>query len=298
MTWQKILWKLGSPAALSYARSATGRQNRAPSVWAAFQVQVNVTLFAFFIYREWKVTITTSTKFQTPNFEHMFWGLHHQWICKKLPDMTRLPASVTQLKVSKALLRLSTSNCNPQRRLVNFRFSARSLDFCSCVEWLCWNVLGWTVVAWIYDQMQRCQKKIITIQSISIDVIVIIESISCTEIASRKRNAFLFRYLLGRTLSIYTGVPFLSQCLVPLKITDFGNLLDMYKAFCWTHGVWGLAVNVGNVRIQVTHVNLRTSLGITSQSRPVWTHKGYHQTDAGLIWDIRPCRNICMSNFI
>lgn len=146
MTWPKILWKLGSPAALSYARSATGRQNRAPSVWAAFQVQVNVTLFVFFIYREWKVTITTFTKFQTPNFERMFWGLHHQWICKKPSGqvMTRLPASVTQLKVSKALLRLSTSNCNPQRRLVNFRFSARSL---------CWNV-GWTVVAWLYIYIQ------------------------------------------------------------------------------------------------------------------------------------------------
>lgn len=224
MTWPKILWKLGSPAALSYARSATGRQNRAPSVWAAFQVQVNVTLFVFFIYREWKVTITTFTKFQTPNFERMFWGLHHQWICKKPSGqvMTRLPASVTQLKVSKALLRLSTSNCNPQRRLVNFRFSARSL---------CWNV-GWTVVAWLYIYIQdiKMPKKNITIQSISIDFIV--ESISCTEIASRKRNTCLFRYLLGRTLSIYTGVPFLSQCLVPLKITDFGNLLDMYKAFC------------------------------------------------------------------
>merc|ERR1719215_2093478 len=36
-------------------------------------------------------------------------------------------ASVTQLNVSKALLRLSTSNCNPQRRFVNLRFSARSL---------------------------------------------------------------------------------------------------------------------------------------------------------------------------
>ena len=83
---------------------------------------------------------------------------------------------------------------------------------------------------YIYIQDIKMPKKNITIQSISIDFIV--ESISCTEIASRKRNTCLFRYLLGRTLSIYTGVPFLSQCLVPLKITDFGNLLDMYKAFC------------------------------------------------------------------
>ena len=121
---------------------------------------------------------------------------------------------------------------------------------------MCW------VGLWLGEYMVRCkdvQKN--TIHSIDF----VVASMSCTEIASHKGNAFLFRYLLGRTLSIYTGVlHYFFQCLVPLK-TNFGNL-DMYKAF-WTHVVW-LAF-VGDVRIQVTHVNLCTSLSITSQSRPV-----------------------------
>lgn len=274
MTWQKILWKLGSPAALSYARSATGRQNRAPSVWAAFQVQGKCdTVRKFHNNTLHKIP---DTKFRThvlggassmslPKTFPTSWTRHHKTsgLCDPTESIEGITATFNfQLQSTEAIGKFPVFGSKP--------------GFLQ----LCWNVLGWTVVAWIYDQMQRCQKKIITIQSIWIDFIV--QSISCTEITSRKRNAFLFRYLLGRTLSIYTGVHFLSQCLVPLKITDFGNLLDMYKAFCWTHGVSGLAVNVGNVRIQVTHVNLRTSLGITSQSRPVWTHKGYHQTDAGL----------------